>query len=109
MPKTDNVQSIRLYESICKHSDQATAERIAHKIPLSKSADFMKKFKWAESICTDLELEFDDDTVKQIRMDCACGPGADRINIVKEIYQSTVDINNFVTKINAKNFGFTLS
>jgi hypothetical protein len=27
------------YESLCRHTDEATAERIAHKIPLSKSAD----------------------------------------------------------------------
>lgn len=74
MAKTDNPHSVRLFHSIHKYSDEETAERISNKIPLSKSADHVKKFAWAESICADLEREFDDDTIKQIRMDCACGP-----------------------------------
>jgi len=108
MPQTDNPHSIRLYESICKHAGSETAERIAHKIPLSKSADFEKKFVWAESICAGLEKEFDEDTVKSIRMDCACGPEMGKIGKLKTLYQSSSGLDDFVEKANKLNQGFKI-
>lgn len=106
MPKTDNPHSIRLYESLLKHTDEETAERIAHKIPLSKSADYIKKIAWAESICNDLQSEFDDNIIKEIRMDCACGPEYGKINKMKKIYQSSNNIDEFIFKLNSLNQGF---
>ena len=108
MAKNDNPHSIRLYNSIEKHSDKKTAEKIAYKIPLSKSADFEKKFAWAENICADLEKEFDKNTVKNIRMDCACGPETGKIDKLKKIYLKSIDLNDFVEKINKLDQGFTV-
>jgi len=108
MPKNDNPHTIRLYESIKKHSDERTAEKIAYKIPLSKSADIDKKFAWAESICADLEKEFDENTVKLIRMDCACGPETGKINKLTKIYRSSENLDDFAAKTNKLDCGFTI-
>lgn len=108
MPKTDNPHATRLYDSILKRFDEKTAEKIAHKIPISKSAGIDKKFAWAESICSDLEKEFDEDTVKRIRMDCACGPEMGKINNLKKVYQSSADLDDFAAKSNKLNQGFII-
>lgn len=108
MAKTDNPHSLRLFSSIQKHSDDETAERITNKISLSKSADIDKKFTWAESICADLESEFDENTVKLIRMDCACGPEMGKINNLHKLYQSSDNIDDFIEKANKLKQGFTI-
>lgn len=108
MAKTDNPHSLRLFTSIQKHSDEETANRITNKISLSKSADINKKFIWAESICADLETEFNEDTVKLIRMDCACGPGMGKINNLQKLYQSSANIDDFIEKANNLQQGFTI-
>lgn len=108
MPKTDNPHAIRLYDSLVKHTDEKTAERIAHKIPLSKSADINKKFAWAKNICADLQNEFQDNTIKEIRMDCACGPEMGKVNKMKKLYQASKDMTEFVLRANGLNQGFTV-
>ncbi len=108
MPKTDNPHSIRLYNSLMKHADAATAEGIAHKIPLSNSADAEKKLVWTQSICAALELNFDDDTIKSIRMDCACGPDAGKINRLKKLYHSCGSIEAFAEKATALQQGYEM-
>jgi predicted hydrocarbon binding protein len=108
MPKNDNPHSIRLYDSIANHSDKKTAEKITHKLPLSKAADIDIKFVWAESICADLENEFDEITVKNIRMDCACGPEMGKVKKLKEIFSKSIDIDDFVAKSNKLDQGFMI-
>ncbi len=108
MPKTDNPHSIRLYDSLVKHADEATAQRIAHKIPISKSADADKKFAWAQSICVDLEKEMDDETIKAIRMDCACGPDAGKISSLKKLYRSCPDMEAFAEKATGLKQGYEM-
>ena len=109
MPKTDNPHSIRLYSSLVKHVDAPTAQRIAHKIPLSKSADADKKFAWAQNICTDLEKEMDDETIKSIRMDCACGPDAGKINSLKKLYLSCSSMEAFAEKATSMKQGYEMN
>ena len=65
-------------------------------------------FSWAESICADLEKEFDEHTIKLIRMSCACGPAACKQNSLKKIYLSSVDLDDFAGKVNKLNQGFTI-
>lgn len=104
----DNPHSIRMYNSISKHVSKSAAERIAHKIPLSKSADINKKFAWAESVCSDLQNEFDEDTVQKIRMDCACGPETGKISKLRKLFQSSSGLPDFVEKANRLNQGFSI-
>lgn len=99
---------MRLYKSLLKHTDEQTAKGIAFKVNISKSADTYKKFVWAESICNDLQNNFDDDTIKEIRMRCACGPGLSKANQLKKLYQSCKDTKEFVSKANRLNQGFTI-
>ncbi len=108
MAKTENPHSVRLYDSLFKHLGKETAERIAHKIPLSNSADARKKFIWAESISADLEKELDDETIKLIRMDCACGPDAGKISTLKKVYQSSTGLQDFAEKASGLKQGFEL-
>ena len=108
MTKADNPHSVRLYDSIRKHADEETAEKITHKMPLSKSADIEKKFAWAESICADLESTFDEDTIREIRMECACGPTMGKRAKLKRIFQASSDLDDFVANVNKLNPGFTL-
>ena len=63
--KTDNLDAMRLYDSLRKHTNEQTTQRIAHKISLSRSAGIYKKFVWAETICNELHDEFDDETIKK--------------------------------------------
>lgn len=108
MSKSDNPHSVRLYNSLSKHVNEQTAAKIADKNVLTKSANIDKKFAWAESICADLHDEFDDETVKIIRMDCSCGPEMGKINKLKKLFQSSACLAEFVTKVNKSNQGFTL-
>lgn len=108
MNKTDNPHAIRLHDCLLKYTDEQTAKRIAYKIPLSKMADINKKFAWAESICEDLQNEFDENTIIKIRMDCACGPEMSKLNSLKKIYESSNDLDDFVAKLNNLNQGFTI-
>lgn len=108
MAKTDNPHTIRLYQSILKYSDEDTAERIANRVHLSKSSDFVKKIRWAECICADLEKAFDENTVKLIRMDCACGSDPKRIKELKSVFLESSGIDDFVEKVNLLDKGFTL-
>lgn len=108
MPKNDNPHAVRLYDSIAKHSDEETANRIANEMSLSKSADAAKKFAWAEGVCALLERDFAEDTVKAIRMDCACGPETGKISKLKKLYDSCSGLDDFAARANGQNGGFTI-
>ena len=108
MPRNDNPHAVRLYNSITKHVNEETAEGIANKISLSKSADFERKFTWAESVCAELKDKLPEDVVKAIRMDCACGPEMGKIDNLKKLYDSCSNTEEFAKKANAQNTGFTI-
>ena len=63
MPKSDNKHAIGMYNSIEKHVGHAAAEDFIRALPLSKSADYVKKFKWASGVCPYLEERFSDDEI----------------------------------------------
>jgi hypothetical protein len=108
MPKNDNPHAIRLYESIAKHMGEEAAGEMAAEHPLSKAADINKRFLWAESICADLESAFDEDTAKQIRMDCACGPEMGKMAKLRKLFQSCSSMADFAEKASALNQGYTI-
>ena len=99
MPKTYNKHAINLYESIGKHIGHTEAEDFLEKFPLSVSADYIKKFKWAKSVCTYLEECYFEDKLKDIRMDCSCDPRS-RAEKVKKIYECSSDLSNFCERFN---------
>lgn len=101
----------KLYDNIRKHSDELTAERIAHCIPLSESASKQDEARWVKSVTTALEEEFDEKTIIQIRKACYCTQ-ASKLEETKiwigEIYKNSKDMPDFVDKMNAKGAGWRL-
>jgi len=108
MPKSDNKHAINLYNGIEKHVGHAEAEDFLAKLPLSKSADYIKKFKWAGEVCAYLEERFTDDEIRKIRMDCSCEPG-DKAEKARKLYEGSADNNDFCEKFNAFATGNFLS
>lgn len=108
MAKNDNPQALRLAESLKIHGKKTDAQELETLHPLSKSADFEKKFAWAENVCKFLEERYDEKTVKDIRMDCACGPEMGKGKKLKDIYAKESDPFSIVEKANKLNQGFTI-
>jgi len=61
--KSDNKHAVNLYNSIEKHIGHAEAEDFLTELPLSKSADYIRKFKWANGVCTYLKERFTDEDI----------------------------------------------
>ena len=122
MPKNDNPQAIRFLASMEEHGEREAGIRFSEENPLSKSADAGKKTKWAKELCAFLNDHYDDETIKKIRMDCACGPkygyGGSTLKAVYEknrlygykraVYDRNRDPNSFVEQANALDLGFAL-
>ena len=107
MPKNDNPQALRFLASMAKHGEQAAGERFAEEHPLGKSADISKRSAWAKALCGYLNDRYDEETVKAIRMDCACGPYA--INgKLKALYEKSDGPADFVKKVNELDPVFSL-
>ena len=108
MAKNDNPQALRFLDSMAKHGEKDAGEEFSEEYPLAKSADFSKKFKWAKNVCDFLEENYDDVTIKAIRMDCACGPEHGKGAKIKALYEKEEDPYAFIEKTNKLNLGFTL-
>jgi len=99
MPKSDNKHAVNLYNSLEKHAGHEVAEDFIEKLPLSKSADYIKKFKWANGVCAYLEERFSNDEIRQIHMECSCDPGS-KAEKVKKLYESSADYDEFCERFN---------
>lgn len=108
MAKNDNPHAVRLYESMRMHIGEAAAERIAQKLPLSKSADYAKKFTWAEQVCEALESDLDEDTIQKVRMGCACGPEMGKIKRLQKLYHSASSLDDFAQAATGLNEGYAI-
>lgn len=75
MPKNDNPHALRLTNALRSHAGDDAAQAFADAHPLAKSADVVKKHRWACEVCAVLSVEFDMDTVAAIRRDCRCNDG----------------------------------
>lgn len=108
MAKNDNPHAIRLMESIKKHGDEQDIQELETRYPLSKSADFVKKFAWAEQICEFLEEKYDKNTISAIRMDCACDPEYGKGKKIKALYEKELSPELFTEKVNQLKLGYTI-
>lgn len=107
MARNDNPNARRFMESMEKHGEREAAEKFAQECPLSRSADSTKKFRWAEELCSFLDGHYDEKIVKEIRMDCACGPTKGMIEKIRPLYDNE-DPVSFVEKVNALDLGYSL-
>ena len=108
MANNDDPNMIRLMESMEKHGQKEAGEKYTNETTLDAAADINEKFAWAKKTCAFLEENFDDDTVKAIRMDCACGPQYEWIQSVKDAYDASISPEDFVEKTNALELGYWL-
>ena len=108
MAQNEDPNMIRLMESMEKHGQKEAGEKFLEENPLEDSTDIQGKFAWAQKACAFLEENFDEATVKTIRMDCACGPQIEWIQAVKDVYDNEKDPAAFVEKTNALNLGYWL-
>ena len=109
MPKNDHPQARRFYDSMEKHGKQEDGSGFSEEHPLPKSANGARKIQWVKDLCAFLNDHYDDETIKAIRMDCACGPkygyGGSKL---KAVYEKNRDPYAFVEKANALDLGFSL-
>jgi two-component SAPR family response regulator len=103
MGQLTNLQAIRLYKSIESSIGKAAAEDFAKKLPLSKSATFERKFKWAEDVCRYLENTYSSENIKKIRMDCTCGPSEKQMVDARTLYLSSKNLAEFAEKYSNDN------
>ena len=50
-----NVQGIKIRDRIEEMFGKSNADEFAAVLPLSKSADYIRKFKWAKDVCNYLD------------------------------------------------------
>ena len=101
MPKSDNKHAVNMYNSLEKHIGREAADEFVEKLPLSKSADYQKRFKWAGDTCAWLEERFTDDDIKKMRAECACDPGG-KAERAKKLYEASADYDDFCAKFNSE-------
>jgi ABC-type branched-subunit amino acid transport system ATPase component len=61
-----NVQGIRIRDRIEARFGKADADEFAAALTLSKSADYIRKFKWAKDVCNYLEGKYTPEQIKAI-------------------------------------------
>lgn len=99
----------RLYENIEKHSNSDTARKIAFGKELSSSSTNVEKREWVKYISSELENEFDEQTVKNIRLGCYCnedGKLDKSKDFIKNIYDTAASLEDFVDKMNEYDAGW---
>ncbi|WP_088187078.1 DUF6144 family protein [Desulfosporosinus sp. FKA] len=97
-------QEFATYESVIKRSDIETAKEIVYgKGGLAKGED---NANWVKSTMRRLENTFDQETIKQIRMDCQCGYGMDeKLTLVKELASTASNLAEFASSEKAESAG----
>lgn len=101
MAKNDNPHAIRMYNSLAS-VNQEVADAFSKKLPLTRSADFKKKFKWASDVCEFLEERFDEETICKLRSSCNCEDGISKADRMKYYLKTTNNIAHFVEAFNSK-------
>lgn len=101
VPKNDNVKSVRLYESVKAVAGAEAADKTAQTLYLSSSADYKRKWKWANDVCAYLEENFDSETVKKMRMGCSCTPPPKLMDEGRKLYRESAAPDEFCEKFGA--------
>lgn len=101
----------KLYENILKYSSAEKAKSIAYKKMFSESPTRDEITEWVKYIIDELEKNFDQKTVKEIRTRCYCdedGRLEQNMKWLKGLYESSSNINEFVDKVNKHQAGWYL-
>ncbi len=107
MPKNDNAHALRFYDSLAQLDEEA-AIRFAQEHPLSKSADYRKKFLWAKEQCRFLEENLSPDDIEAVRARCHCEAGAALARRMRGYLESSASLEEFAALFNEKEKYVTL-
>lgn len=72
---------------------------------LSKSADYIRKFKWAKDVCNYLESKYTPKEIKKLRMSCSCHPGNNEKANAKCIFDEAGSLDKFCEAYNREYAG----
>ncbi|MTI70530.1 MAG: hypothetical protein FH751_09800 [Firmicutes bacterium] len=109
--KQINSEVKKLYENIAKYSNSDIASKIAFGMELPFSPTQTEKNEWVKYIISGLEKEFDEQTIKSIRMGCYCNGNGhldESKKFIKSIYDDSASIEKFVDKMNEYGVGLYL-
>lgn len=102
MTQMTNIQGIRIRDRIDEMFGKAEADEFTAALPLSKSADYIRKFKWAKDVCNYLEGKYTPEQIKTIRMSCSCHPGDSEKENTKRIYNKVENLDEFCAEYNSE-------
>ena len=88
--------------------DEEAAIRFAQEHPLSKSADYRKKFLWAKEQCRFLEENLSPDDIEAVRARCHCEAGAALARRMRGYLESSASLEEFAALFNEKEKYVTL-
>ena len=100
MPQMTNVQGIKIRDRIEAIFGKADADEFSAALPLSKSADYIRKFKWAKDVCNYLESKYTPEQIKTLRLSCSCHPGDNEKENTKRIYNESKSLDEFCGNYN---------
>lgn len=101
MPKNDNTHAVRFFHSLAQ-LDEGAASEFAREHPLSKSADYQKKFAWAKAQCGFLEERFSPEEIKAVRARCHCEAGSALARRMRGYLESTESLAEFAAMFNGR-------
>lgn len=99
-----NIQENVIYEAVKTKSNDRTANEVVY--GMGKQGRAEKNSDWVNSSMRRLESSFDDETVKEIRMNCQCGYGMDeKLALIRELLSTASNLEEFVSSEKAKTAG----
>lgn len=102
-------EAIRLYDNITRCGSSEIAHKIVFGIELSPNATVTEMADWVNHVSSELERGFDEATIKAIRMGCYCdedGKLDESKRLIKEIFDVSESMDDFVARMNAQNVGW---
>lgn len=105
MAQMTGKQGIKICQSIEQCAGKQAANDFAAALPLSKSADYIHKFKWAQNVCKYLESNFSSDDILKIRIGCSCSPSDKEMERARLLFIESENLDEFCEKYNSEHAG----
>lgn len=106
--KISNIQIKRLYESLVQHEGETFANEFINELPLNKNPNAKKRMEWAQTMCSRLEKQFNEEEVIKIRRDCCCKPSIDKLKRFKKLFEQSKTLKEYTDGVNKMEEGAAL-
>lgn len=100
MAKMTGKQGLKICAAIREVSGDDKANEFEEKLPLSSSADFRRKFRWAREVCEYFEVNYTPDEIKKIRMTSSCEPPESKLRSAKALFSVSGSPEEFCDAFN---------